>query len=283
MDSQPSKGLRPCGARIAKIAAATAAFVGLTLATAEASAGDTGPALVGAGVIGLIGADIAFAAHGLDAASKNQLARDDWLTAQVIVVGPQSLATSVLLTGFNASKDAELGTIASAIGILPTACVNALTIHGAWGLADPQEKVPADALAGVSTLLGVNSALTLAALGRLTRGHLHSRPIGILTTILSAPGTAVGVYESTFQRPEQGRWIALTAWSGALLVHGVASALISDEDDEPPPAPPPPPPQEGPVLQRAAKREVPTMFSIAPTVLSDGVARMPGVVAVGTF
>ncbi|MFO0591567.1 MAG: hypothetical protein U0441_28735 [Polyangiaceae bacterium] len=268
--------------RTIRIAAATA-LVGLTFAAAEARASDTGPALVGAAVIGLVGADIAFAAHGLDGAAHNQLARDDWLTAEVIVAGPQALGTSVLLTGFNAADDRELGTIASALGIIPTACVNALTIHGAWGLADAQQKVPADALAGVSTMLGLNSALTLAAAGRLSRGHLHSRPIGILTTILATPGTAVGVYESTFQRPEQGRWIALTAWSGALLVHGVASALISDEDDEPPPAPPPPPPPDGPVLQRAAKREAPTMFSIAPTVLSDGVARMPGVVAVGTF
>lgn len=270
-----------------KIAAGAAALFALTLHTTEARAGDLGPALLGAGVVGLIGADIAFAAHGLDAAVKNDLQRDDWLLAQTIVVGPQSLALSTLLTGLNASDDKDIALLATALGFVPTACVNALTVHAVWGMADHDARIPADALAGVSTLIGVNSALTLAAAGRLGRGHLHSRGVGLFTTILSLPGTAIGVYESTFQRPEQGQWIALTAWSGVLLAHGIASAVTSDnhyEDLPPdPPPPPPPPPQQGPVLQRAAKREAPATFTLAPTFLSDGVARMPGVMAVGTF
>lgn len=270
-----------------KIGAGAAALFALTLHAPEARAGDLGPALLGAGVIGLIGADIAFAAHGLDGAMKNNLPRDDWLTAQTIVVAPQSLALSTLLTGFNAAKDDDVALLASAIGYVPTACVNALTTHAIWGMSDRESKIPADALAGVSTLIGINATVSLAAIGRLSRGHLHSRGIGILSSVLTMPGTIVGVYESTVQRPEQGQWIALTAWSGVLLVHGIASAVTSDDrtydDDPPPPPPPPPPPMEGPVLQRAAKREAPPSFTLAPTFLTDGVARMPGVMAVGTF
>ncbi len=106
--------------------------------------------------------------------------------------------------------------------------------------------------------------------------------------MLTAPGAAVGVYESTFDRQQRGAWIALTGWSTALVVHGVVSAIVSGRDEDsdlPPAADPSPPGRTSPRCKRppsaaSARR---ASFAMAPTFLSDGVARIPGIVAVGTF
>jgi hypothetical protein len=105
----------------------------------------------------------------------------------------------------------------------------------------------------------------------------------------TAPGVGVGAFESSFRREQQGAWIALTAWSGALFAHGLASTIAgqTDEDDwrkqdeeE----------RERARLKRAAGARAPWRsagwalpVTVAPSVVSDGVARVPGVVVAGVF
>lgn len=263
--------------------AVATALGGLLATPGEARAGDGGLIALGSvGLLGFLAADISFAAHDIDAAVHNNLLRDEWLIGETVVTAPQTLAFNALLLGLNATNDDDIVLIANALGILPTAGVTALTTHGIWGLAD--SKTDADAMAGIAVLSGTNVALTMAALGRLTQGKLHGRGIGVFTMILAAPGLGVGIYESTFSRPQQGAWIGLTAWSGALFVHSTISAIVDgDKRNDPPPAAPEPYPGAAP-LQQAAKHGLgPVSFTIAPTVLSDGASRMPGLVAAGVF
>ena len=64
---------------------------------------------VGIGLVaGFLGADIAFAANGLIAADKGVLARDGWITAQVIVTVPQTLLFNTLLLGMGTSESRTL-------------------------------------------------------------------------------------------------------------------------------------------------------------------------------
>lgn len=277
---------RTVASRMVVAAGVAAGALSIAPAEARASSGeDAALTLAGVATLGFLVSDIAFAAHDIEAATNNRLARDGWLGAEVAVAGPQALFFNGLLVGFNASKDDGLGILATALGVIPTAGVTALATHGIWALAD--ERTDASSIAGISVITGTNFAFTMTALGQLARGRLHSRGIGIFQAVLTAPGAAVGVYESTFDRQQRGAWIALTGWSTALVVHGVVSAIVSgrDEDSDPPPAadPSPPGPNE-PSLQKASKRSFgPASFAMAPTFLSDGVARIPGIVAVGTF
>jgi hypothetical protein len=261
-------------------------------AEARASAGENAfAALVIVGGVATVGADIAFAAHDFESADRNKLDRDEWLYAESIVGGAQSALFNTLILGFNTGKEPIDGAIASYALTFPSSLVTMFTVHGIWGLTDTAS---ADATLGVSALVGFNVALTSAAIGRTVTGRLHPRHQGVFEAIVATPGTAIGIYESTFQRPQQGAWIALTAWSGALLLHGVASAVVDGgkrEEPEPPPQPvyrpqlePQPVRPEKPVLQKAVRAWwEPATIAVTPSVLSDGVAQMPGVVAVGTF
>ncbi len=264
------------------VAAAVAVGV-LAAAPGEARASSSEDALLllaGVATLGCLGGDIAFASHDLDAAKGNKLPRDGWLIAEVAVGAPQTILFNGMMLGFNTSRDETMADIVTAIGVIPTAGVTALTTHGIWGLADA--KTDADALAGISVITGTNFAFTMAALGRASQRSFHSRGIGIFEVALTAPGAAVGIYESTIDRPQRGAWIALTAWSSALVVHGVVSAIVDGEVSSPDPAPDPVP---EPSLKRAAQRGFgPATFTMAPTFLSDGsAAQIPGIVAVGTF
>lgn len=244
----------------------------------EARAGSEDAAIgVGVGVlVGFLGADIAFAANGLLAADRGYLARDGWIVAQTIVTAPQTLVFNTLLFGFNTSESRTAGDLAMLVGLIPTIAVSALTTHGIWAAADGA--APADALAGVSVLVGTNIALTSGTLGRAFTGRLHSRWAGVVEMVATAPGVGIGVYESSFTRDQQGAWIALTAWSGGLFVHGLASAIAGQTDesdwkkeDE----------ERERALKRAAGWRLPVM--VAPSVVSDGVARAPGVMVSGVF
>ena len=274
---------------------AAAAVVSLGAAR-EARADAASYALVGTG-IGLLGADIAFAANGLSGAVNGRLDRNDgWLVAQTVVTAPQTALFNALIFGFNTGDGRQQGDMASLFGVVPTISVSALTTHAIWGLADGSETVPADALAGVSVLVGANVALTSGTVGRAVGGKLHSRWMGIVEMIATAPGTAIGAYESSFKRDEQGAWIALTAWSGALFVHGLASA-IADQTDEsdwaaeeksaaPSSSPSPSPSRPGSKLRLRSSSRVAGWtppFVLSPTVVSDGVARVPGVMFSGVF
>lgn len=256
--------------------------IGAVVATpgdARAGSGeDIALAGLGAGLLGFLGADIAFAAHDLDAAIHNNLIRDDWLPAEAVVTVPQTLLFNTLLLGLNTDNDEDFAILGTALGTLPTAGVTALTTHGFWGIAD--KNTDADAMAGISVIVGTNVALTMSAIGRATQRRVHSRGIGIFTTALATPGTVVGIYESTFSRPQQPAWIGLTAWSGALFVHGVVSMIV----DGKPRSSEPPPEAASRGLQRGPKGLfAQASFTVAPTVLSDGGRQMPGIVAGGVF
>lgn len=262
-----------------RAAALGAAGAVLLSATREARAGSEEAAIgVGIGLVaGFLGADIAFAANGLIAADKGVLARDGWITAQVIVTVPQTLLFNTLLLGMGTSESRTPGDLALMVGLVPTIAVSALTTHGIWAAAET--RAPADALAGVSVLVGTNVALTSSLLGRAITGRLHSRWAGVVEMAATAPGIGIGVYESSFRRDQQAAWIALTAWNAGLFVHGVAS-VIADQTDKSDWKK-----QDEEERERAKKGTAAWRLpvTVAPGVVSDGVGRAPGVVVAGVF
>lgn len=265
---------------VARTVLGAAAAVGvLAGAAGEARAGD-GAAIGVATTLGVMAlADLSFAVYDLKAAADNHLPRDGFVIAETILTVPQTLLFNAALLGFATSKGFE-SDLATFLGTIPTAGVTALTIHGIWALVE--ETAAPDTLAGVSVLVGTNFSLSMSALGRGFTGRLHSRPVGVMEMVLSAPGVGVSIYESTIERPQRELWLGLAAWSGVLFVHGAISAFRGmDKDREP--EPPSPPPEEAPKLQRAARFFKPASFTLGPSMLSDGVTRMPGVVAAGTF
>jgi hypothetical protein len=82
--------------------------------------------------------------------------------------------------------------------------------------------------------------------------------------IVCTPQVALGAYEIAHDPGNRAGWVALTAWSGLLLTHGVVSIALHaahktpDEPVTPPPPPlPPPPPQPPPYYYNDPARPVP--------------------------
>src|SRR5262249_39630836 len=153
--------------------------------------------------------------------------KDSWLYGEAIAGVPQALFFNGLICGLSATDD-EMGDVTTFIGTIPATVVTGMTMHGFWGLAD--DNAPADAIAGVSALAGVDFALSMRAIGRAAGGRLHWRGAGVFEMVLTTPGVVVGAYESSFSRRQQGPWIFLTAWSGALMLHGLVSAIVNGHD-----------------------------------------------------
>src|SRR5262249_1471294 len=105
------------------------------------------------------------------------------------------------------------------------AWMSGLAAHGIWGLASPQSDT--GLLMGGSLAVGANLALTVGAISSATGKRLPGRAFGVVEMLLTTPSIAVGSYElATPGRPSQPPCAGLTAWPGALFVHGVASLAV---------------------------------------------------------
>ena len=93
--------------------------------------------------------------------------------------------------------------------------------------------------------------------------------------ILTTPQLITATYLGATSPPSsRAGWIALSAWSGGLFVHGLASSIAGSHGDisTPLPAPPPePPPSSRPPLM------VPASLRVGPMLVTDGVASVPGI------
>jgi hypothetical protein len=103
------------------------------------------------------------------------------------------------------------------------------------------------------------------------QGRLVNRIAGITQMVLTVPQVIAGSYQLATTPDDRALWITVTAWSGALFVHGLASAIKGKlhKQNEPLCPPPPPPPEKPPLM-------VPVSIQWSPAMVSDGIARGPG-------
>lgn len=232
--------------------------------------------------------DIVFATYGITVASEKRLPSAGWSIAETVWTVPQTVAGNFLYAelGKSQANDDPLQMFL----LVPTIGVSILSTHGIWSTATTN--VRPGVLAGSSVAVGADIALTTGILTSASRGHLSGRPVGITTMLFTAPQVATASYLAA-TTPASGRagWIALSAWSGTLFVHGLISTLhggrsSDSEPEEAPPVPPPPPPAPvqitpsqpvRPVPDNRPPLMVPESLRVGPTIVTDGVATAVGI------
>jgi hypothetical protein len=261
----------------------SAAILGAAIVTAAVrparADGDDLFAALEVAFVALFVADVAFAVNDIALGAKEELPDRGYAVAETIVGVPQALVFNPLFVVI-AADDSNREAPGVPLLVIPTGGVTALTTHGIWRLAD--DGAHPVALPLVSSAVGANATLTLNALDAATDGDLVGRPMGIGQAIYTTPTLIGGTYEAIRDPEHRGGWIALTAWSGALFLHGVASAIWDGPSGDPDLAPPPPPPHP-PERRERPPLLVPASIQIAPGVVTDGVAVAPGILAGGNF
>jgi hypothetical protein len=164
-----------------------------------------------------------FTIHDGIAVSNPPPASKGWSIAETVVVPPLAAGFDFLTVWATLN---DLDTVntegSSAFFVLPAGWMNGLATHGIWALAAPQTDT--EFLFGGSMVVGIDLAFTAGAIGSATRKHLGGRAFGALEMVATAPAIAVGAYElATPGRPYKPAFAGLTAWSGALFVHGIAA------------------------------------------------------------
>jgi hypothetical protein len=193
--------------------------------------------------------------------------------AQTIVGAPQAIALNGLIVGMLAADNDgdEVFIFAHA----PTMLVNAMTAHGIWALAVPDGDPALMFMA--SAAIGVNTMWTSFAIGSSLSderqfGGDYAIP-GIYEIVTTAPGVAVGIHQALETDAFTTGWVAISAWSGVLAVHGAiyaTGALGEDYDDE---------------YESASPYELQSV-GIAPTSFGppvEGAPHTPGMLMTGMF
>jgi hypothetical protein len=258
----------------------------VTTAAAPARASDGLGSFFATVVAVVVIPDIVFASYGITVAAKGQLPSSGWSIAETVWTVPQTITGNLLYSelGRHQGDDTALQTIL----LLPTIGVSILSTHGIWSSATTN--VRPSVLAWSSVAVGADVALTTGILSSSRHGKLSGRPIGITTMLFTAPQVAAASYfAATKPAPDRAGWIALSAWSGTLFLHGLISTLAGGEtrEDQPedaPPAPPPPPPVRmtpsqpvRPVPDNRPPLMVPESLRVGPTIVTDGVATALGI------
>ena len=243
---------------------------------------DGGTVAAVAVVVGFVIADITFGVYDIGSAANGSLPAKPWAIAEAVVTTPEAVVAGGLLGVFSNERAWETDP-RTLLLVFPASVFGSLSAHGIWGAAT--DRIPPAVLFGASPLIGTNVALTSFAIGRAAFGHLGGRPFGVLETVLTAPQVALGGVQASRDAANRPGWIALSAWSGALLVHGIASIIAGPHETPPPEPPPPPPPRPTPPEEEKPPLKVPYPYTIrfGPMLVTDGVARAPGMGVVGAF
>jgi hypothetical protein len=214
--------------------------------------------------------DAALGTYGVVVAARGELPGRGLSIAETAVAVPQTVFYSTFYAAYQAKED-DQGSIPMFL-LMPTVATSILSTHGIWSTATTQ--VRPGVLAGASIAVGVDAALSTGAIASTLSGQLSGRDIGVATLALTAPQIAVGGYlVATTPASDRAGWIGLTAWSGALFLHGLASTIRGHRANVILPRSSPMAwraPNDGPRLV------VPGSIRVGPTVVTDGVASAPG-------
>lgn len=231
--------------------------------------------------------DITFTTYDIYKANQGELPSHAWAVAETALTIPQTIFGHTVCAGLQGSGN-DSDSMLHVVLLAPTIGVSILSTHGIWATATTN--VRSNVLMGTSVAVGTSATLTTGVLTRTFSGHLSSRPVGIAGMVLTAPQVAVASYLGATEPSSRAGWIALSAWSGGLFLHGLVSAIAGNHGkdlDSPPPVPPPSPPsspplQQGPSPSPLAPSDrppllVPESLRVGPMIVTDGVASAPGI------
>lgn len=211
--------------------------------------------VAGVGDLVLTGSDIVYLSNGRRPAI-------GWSITKVALGAPQV----VLFNGFAAYTAAESGDRGALIfSTLAGAYTGSLTANGIWHLAEERDPL---SLYGFSWAIGANTAFTSAAIGTLVGKRWPGKAFGILEMVATAPSLVVGAIRIADPTSERIAWGALMGWSGVLFTHGLVSALHKDKNRE-----------DASVAPDRFQRR----FHFGPTMVTDGIQRVPGFSVGGVF
>ncbi|MBW2456701.1 MAG: hypothetical protein JRI68_19450 [Deltaproteobacteria bacterium] len=177
---------------------------------------------------GLAAADVAFAVHAAKLYVERGEADQAWAIAEVAAGAPQALFFQAFNSFFLVQERGDHGV--KLIMPAPTMVTTAVTVHGIWSLARPDE-APGLLFVG-SSMIAVNSTWTVMRLNNLFDGELRPWEIGWVQMVSTGPMVAWGAAEAARQESFRSGWIGLTLWSSALFMHGAAGVLLGEDGDD---------------------------------------------------
>ncbi len=212
-------------------------------------------------------ADATFSIHDGVLLHNGERQATGWAIAETALTAPQAIALDSALAYVHARGDDDELIPIDVLTIIPATWTSQLATHGIWSLAS--DKVRIEDRYGLSWAIGANLTLTVGAVSGAIGKRLPGPVFGIMEMVGTAPSIGVGLYRS-IGHPDADRhaWIALTAWSSALFMHGLLSTAI-------------PTPRYKPKHPSGSMNPMP--FMMMPTVVSDGTRQMPGIAARGDF
>jgi hypothetical protein len=173
------------------------------------------------------GSDILFTTYDAVVASNGELPSRGWAIAELVVTAPQPLLITGVTTWLTLSKEPEINSALIPLGALP----GALTTHAIWSLVP--SRVSPSTLFFASPGIASNTMFTASAVAALfTERRVFTRAVGVAEVVLTLPSVIGGSVRLATDASHRPGWTAYTAWSGALLLHGVASIAAGGGDSE---------------------------------------------------
>jgi hypothetical protein len=242
--------------------------VTLTLAPeAQANSGLSGFEIVGRVIVGCIVAgvgDLVLTGSDIVYLSNDRRPPIGWGIAKVALGAPQAVFYDGL-AGYTAAINGDRDVLI--VSTFAGAYTGSLTANGIWSLAQDRDPL---SLYGFSWAIGANTAFTSAAIGTLVGRSWPGRAFGILEMVATAPSLAVGAIRMADPTSERIAWGAIMGWSGVLFTHGLVSALHKDKNDDG-------------YARTSSESSFPPRFHFGPTMVTDGIQRVPGFSVGGVF
>lgn len=224
---------------------------------------------VGTVGLGIVGGNLAFTIHDAVTAGDSKPAATRWTLGETLFTSPQAIYCNGVLAWAHGSSTVDEAPRLNLM-ILPAIWTTQMATHGIWSLALEQEK-PAH-LYGFSWAIGANLTFTSGALGAAFGKRLGGTIFGLSEMAGTAPTIVVGLLQLEKDAlPERLSWTVLTAWSGALFLHGATSTVVGLTSRKKPAT-------NEPQSEKSAFR-----FTLTPTLLPEGRRNVPGIVAGGVF
>lgn len=226
-------------------------------------------AMIGTIGLGVVGGNLTFSIHDAITAGDSKPPATRWALGETLFTSPQAIYFNGLLVWAHGSGTVDESPRLNWM-ILPAIWSSQMATHGIWSLALEQKK-PVH-LYGLSWAIGANLTFTSGALGAAFGKRLGGTVFGLSEMAGTAPTIIVGLSQLAKETsPERISWAALTAWSGALFLHGATSTIVGLTSRKKPK-------QDDPPSEKSAFR-----FILTPTLISDDLHNRPGVVVGGVF
>jgi len=220
--------------------------------------------VLGVGDLVLTGSDLVYLPNGRRPAI-------GWSITKAVIGVPQALFYNGILASSAASGDSS-GTLI--FGTFASAYTTSLAVNGIWLLASDRDP---SSLYGLSWAIGANTAFTSAAVGTIIGKKWPGTSFGFFEMVAMAPTLTVGAVRLADPTSERLAWGVLMGWSGVLFTHGLVSVIHgdstkkegnSDDNSEP---------------TNEARAGFPSRLYFGPTMVTDGIQRLPGFSIGGVF